>query len=125
LKYSQSLFSYFRIKQLRVLVCGGRGYNDYEKVKEALDALGHIDTIIHGAARGADTLAGRYAEENGIPCSRYPALWSELGRSAGYERNERMLRESNPDLVVAFPGGHGTFMMKRLASEADVKVIEF
>jgi hypothetical protein len=109
---------------MRVLVCGGRDYKDYDKVKEVLNAVGHIDTIIHGAARGADTLAGRYAAEMGIAVIEYPALWSVYGRRAGPERNERMLRQSNPDLVVAFPGGTGTAHMINLAISKCVRVKE-
>jgi len=34
--------------------------------------------------------------------------WDELGKKAGPLRNQRMLDEGKPDLVVAFPGGGGT-----------------
>jgi hypothetical protein len=36
------------------------------------------------------------------------AEWERLGRKAGPIRNQRMLEEGKPDLVVAFPGGTGT-----------------
>jgi hypothetical protein len=34
-----------------------------------------------------------------------------------------MLSEK-PDIVIAFPGGRGTAMMKRLARKAGIRVIE-
>jgi hypothetical protein len=52
------------------------------------------------------------------------AEWETLGRKAGPIRNERMLTEGKPDLVVAFPGGRGTAHMTRLAREAGVEVVE-
>ena len=61
-----------------------------------------------GSRLGADSMAGRYAQENNIPCRDFPAEWRRYGRSAGYRRNQQMLDEGKPDLVVAFPGGPGT-----------------
>jgi hypothetical protein len=108
---------------MRVLVCGGRDYSDYEKVKEVLDGIRPTE-IIHGNARGADTLGGDYARSNGIECREYPADWDAYGRRAGYVRNSQMLVEGRPELVVAFPGGKGTEMMIKLAKSAGVAVYD-
>lgn len=75
-------------------------------------------------ARGADSLAVRYAEQYDCPVEKFPALWDEHGRSAGYIRNKLMLDEGQPDLVVAFPGGKGTENMKTIARKAGVEVQE-
>jgi hypothetical protein len=48
------------------------------------------------------------------------ADWEKLGRSAGPIRNQAMLDEGRPDLVVAFPGHHGTADMVRRARAAGV-----
>ena len=112
---------------MRVLVCGGRDYHDSERVQEVLDGL-HQETpfscVIHGAARGADTLAGLWAKRNAVPVEAYAAAWSRHGRAAGMIRNEQMLHEGRPDLVVAFPGGVGTAGMVRIARQAGVRVEE-
>ena len=100
----------------KVLVCGGRDYNDRETVRRTLGRIKPAE-IIHGAARGADTLAGEYAREREIPCRRFPADWQRHGRSAGFVRNRQMLDEGKPDLVVAFPGGPGTRNMVKTALE--------
>lgn len=92
---------------MRVLVCGSRTFKDGELLDRTLDAIDRetkIDTIIHGMARGADTLAGDYAKEYDIPVLEYPALWNTHGRAAGPIRNTQMLKEGKPDLVVAFLG---------------------
>lgn len=109
---------------MRVLVCGSRHFNDYELLKETLDAHS-ITSIIHGAARGADTLAGRYGKEMGKPTSEFPVEWEKLGRSAGPVRNWRMLQEGLPELVIAFrgPNSRGTQNMINQAEKAGVRVI--
>ena len=91
----------------KVLVCGGRDYNDRETVRRTLDRIKPAE-IIHGAARGADTLAGEYARDRDIPCRSFPADWQKNGRSAGFIRNRQMLDEGKPDLVVAFPAKAGS-----------------
>jgi len=110
----------------RVLVCGGRDYTDRDALYVALDRL-HADhrfaTVIAGGARGADTLAVQWAEHRGIPTEVYMADWDGLGRKAGPIRNQRMLDEGRPDLVVVFPGGKGTAGMMALATKAGVEVI--
>jgi hypothetical protein len=52
------------------------------------------------------------------------ADWAGLGRKAGPIRNEQMLSEGQPHLVVAFPGGRGTAHMVGIARAAGVEVIE-
>jgi hypothetical protein len=109
------------------LVCGGRTYEDKVTLNKVLeDILRHleIDAIIHGAARGADHNAGIWAWEMGIPIEAYPAEWDKYGKRAGFIRNEKMLVEGHPDLVVAFPGGNGTAHMVSLAKKAGVEIIE-
>lgn len=58
--------------------------------------------VIEGEALGADTLAREAAEYFGIEVERYPANWTLYGRAAGPIRNNQMLTEGKPDLVVAF-----------------------
>lgn len=111
---------------MRVLVCGGRDFDDSRLMYRVLDAL-YLDrdsTLIHGDARGADRMAQRWAEERALWIESYPADWESHGKAAGFIRNQQMLDEGKPDLVVAFPGGKGTAMMVELASKAGVPVIQ-
>jgi predicted Rossmann-fold nucleotide-binding protein len=113
---------------MRVLVCGGRDYSDESAVWGALDALrqryGRL-TVIQGGATGADELARRWAV---IQASTHlinePADWKKHGKAAGPIRNQRMLDEHRPDLVLAFPGGRGTADMVRRAKSAGVNVVD-
>lgn len=112
---------------MRVLVCGGRNFQDAALLNATLDnlhALDEITLVIHGAARGADTLAGRWGAKNNIRVDAYPAHWDEHGKAAGPIRNGEMLRWSRPDMVVAFPGDVGTADMVKKARAAGVTVME-
>lgn len=94
-----------------LLVCGGRDYVDYPAVCRTLDPLkGQITVLIQGGARGADSLAAAWAQQNGVHCATVPALWKTYGKAAGYNRNRAMLA-LRPDRFIAFPGGRGTLDM--------------
>lgn len=114
---------------MRVLVTGGRDYNDRTVVFCALNkfdsTIGNITAIIHGDATGADYLAKCWAvayDVKEIPEPVKKDEWRDLGRKAGPLRNQKMLDLYAPDCVVAFPGGRGTANMMRLAEEAGVPV---
>lgn len=111
---------------MKVLVCGGREYDDWPRLKEKLDKLHEehqFTEVIHGAAQGADRLSGVWARWYNIKETPFPADWKQHGKRAGYVRNQQMLDEGKPDLVVAFAGGKGTEMMKELAMKAGIEVI--
>jgi SLOG family YspA-like protein len=109
--------------EVRVLVCGGRRYNDRSYVFAILDELEPVE-VIHGAAAGADALAEAWAKSRQIPYRGFPAEWDKSGKSAGHKRNYRMLTDTWPDLVVAFPGGAGTADMIRTAQSLGVPVLQ-
>jgi hypothetical protein len=104
---------------MRVLVCGGRNH-DVQSVLNGLDELeilrGPIRVIIHGASGNTDYAAGRWAMLQGIKVHTFKA--------AGPIRNQRMIDEGKPDLVVAFTGGYGTADMTRRAIDAGIEVIK-
>ena len=87
---------------IRILVCGSRHWTDYKAIVRQLRPYAPHCIVIHGAARGADSLAGRAADALGMSVEDYPADWSAYGRRAGVLRNQRMLDEGKPDLVFAF-----------------------
>jgi len=110
---------------MKILVCGGRDYANASALNQALDAIHrekHVTRLIHGAARGADVLAAAWAASRGIPAHAFPADWARHGKAAGFRRNEAMLREGRPELVVAFPGGKGTAHMVKIAKATGVPV---
>lgn len=116
----------------RILVCGGRDFGGRASLFAVLDSAHRakpVTAIIHGAARGADTLAGEWAQANGVRVESYPANWS-LGKKAGPMRNRRMLVKGKPDIVFAFPRadgsiGEGTADMMHQAKAAGVRGVQF
>lgn len=111
----------------RVLVCGGRHYADSERVFAVLnnyDADHSFTLLIQGGSTGADDAAARWASIGGTPIRTFRAAWRKHGNAAGPIRNQRMLDEGKPDLVIAFPGGRGTADMVRRARAAGVEVVE-
>ena len=108
-----------------VLVCGGRDYADYPQVQSVLRAcLNDTDVIVHGGARGADSIAGEVAKEVlGKEVIVHSANWSKYGRAAGPIRNKEMLDSHPIRLVIAFAGGNGTQDMVRRARQANIPVV--
>ncbi len=119
-------------KPTRLLVCGGRFFQDYfyldlvlKEQRIKLRKKGRpIKVIIHGAASGADSMAGAWAEKKGIKVLSFYPNWSKYGKAAGPIRNQQMLDEGKPNLVIAFEGGTGTNDMIKKARKVGIKVIE-
>ena len=115
------------MKNIRLLVTGGRDYNNKEELYTTLDSIAskyHVEVLIHGAARGADTLAGIWAKDRGVEVIAVPANWTQYGRQAGPIRNRDMLNNHRPNLVVAFSGGKGTRDMVDISKKAGIKAVE-
>lgn len=114
---------------MKVIVCGSRDWTDGEPIRRALTHLAnrHIQVeVVHGGARGADSLAGQIAANLGLTVRAELADWVGRGRGAGPERNRRMLA-LGPSLVLAFKDGldpalsrGGTEHMLRIAIAAGV-----
>lgn len=87
--------------------------------------------IVHGTARGVDTLAKFVAERIGLKVINdgkgFPADWKRYGRCAGPIRNQVMIDEGRPDLVLAFhtniDESRGTKDMIDRANKVRIKVI--
>jgi len=69
-------------------------------------------------------MANAWAVDHNLAIRSFPADWEKDGLAAGPMRNQRMLDEGKPDLVIAFPGGRGTADMVQRAKAAHVRVIE-
>lgn len=106
-----------------VLVTGSREWDDYEIVRQALLEYAYrADTLIHGSARGADTLADEWATVHNefldsigvdlLNVERFPVTsqdWDLLGKAAGHIRNGKMLQRllelRGDKIVLAFYKG--------------------
>lgn len=93
--------------EYRAVVCGGRDYNNYGRVRLALDPLlqaatnaGYSLVIVSGGAKGADKLGELWAQRRGVTLRVVPADWDAHGKQAGFIRNRQMAEIAH--LVVAF-----------------------
>lgn len=126
---------------LRILVTGSRSWQDRATIKDALlkaaeeytpddGAWANRDiTVVHGNARGADTIAHLVAVALGWAVEPHPctdADWAVFGKSAGHRRNGRMV-SLGADVCLAFPIGEsrGTRGCMELAKKAGIPVINY
>jgi hypothetical protein len=97
---------------MRVLVTGSRTWEAADVIRTALDiiakeafAIGDELIVVHGACpTGADAIADKWVRDSQhwlICAERHPANWRDDGHSAGFKRNERMVK-AGADLVLAF-----------------------
>lgn len=109
----------------RVLVCGDRNWSDKALIRGYLAGM-KIDVVIEGEARGADRFGFLVARELRIDVLPFPAKWDEYGRAAGVIRNQQMLDEGKPTLVLAFHdniySSKGTKDMVKRANKANIPV---
>lgn len=123
---------------MRLLVCGSRDWGDKEIIHTVLEGFAarhDLKRVIAGGAPGADTLAFDWAYEKDIHWV-FPADWKKYGKAAGPRRNQQMLDQGKPDMVLAFKdgfdykwawgvesaSGHGTEDMVLRAKNAGVPV---
>jgi predicted polyphosphate/ATP-dependent NAD kinase len=111
---------------MRVIVCGGRGPCDTERVHAVLDwyhSEHPIGCLMEGGATGVDAAAATWAIEHDVGHMTFEAYWANEGLSAGPKRNTRMLMVG-ADVVIAFPGGPGTADMVQKANKKEIPVIK-
>lgn len=116
-----------------ILVTGDRNWtlaNEGQKIAVWAALYGYRNRrpiVVHGAARGVDSMADAHARALGFEVRPYPANWNEFHRAAGPIRNKEMLDVEQPNLVLAFHDdivhSRGTKDMVNRAVKAGVPVI--
>ena len=99
------------MNKLNIAVVGCRHFTDYEKLRGVMDDFIDIHKdkdicIVSGGARGADSLAEKYASEKGYEFKCFPADWDTHGKIAGFIRNKDIVDAA--DTIVAFWDGKST-----------------
>lgn len=118
------------LEAYKVIIAGSRNFEDYALMSEKLNDLfvhssefnGSVIKIISGMAKGADTLAIRYADEHKMTKVLFPANWKSYLRIAGFLRNRDMLNIATH--LIAFWDGKssGTKDMIDIAQEKGIPV---
>lgn len=113
----------------RVIICGGRDFDNKElcftKLDEILPQYENIE-IVSGHAKGTDLFGEEYAQLHSLKKTIFPADWKRYGRTAGPIRNKAMLMYAMDafPVVIAFWNGSskGTKNMIEQARKQNVKV---
>lgn len=117
---------------LRILITGSRDFEDFNLAREALlSCYNYFNisessqvTVVHGGARGADSILGYVAKQLGCHVEVHKADWNMNGKSAGLIRNIKMV-SLGADVVLAFPVGKssGTRHCIQQAAQHDLPVV--
>jgi hypothetical protein len=88
---------------MKLIVCGSREWRNVSLIREWMSRLPKGTIVVHGGARGADTIAGDEARALGFEVRAYPVDNAIDGPwpAAGVRRNARMLA-SEPDVDAVF-----------------------
>lgn len=118
-------------RHVRVLVTGSRNWEDRATMRKAMaevarEFTGHMVTLVHGDAPGADTMAAELAVRMGFWVEAHPARWNLFGRAAGPRRNQEMV-DLGADVCLAFPhpDSRGTYDCMNRADKAGIEVRVF
>ncbi len=115
---------------MRILITGSRDWEDWEAVDTAIqNVIGNQwgpHTVVHGTARGADSIADYWARYRGLTPEPHPADWNRYGKRAGFVRNAEMVN-LGADVCLAFirNGSRGASMTAELAEKAGIPVRRF
>lgn len=123
----------------RILITGSREWDNRQLMEDELDSWGQFfdmggewATLVHGAARGADSMAAAIWESWARPAEAHPAKWDRkldgsYNKMAGFQRNQRMV-DLGADICLAFlktgAGNRGTRDCMDRAKRAGIEVVE-
>ena len=104
------------MKELRVVIAGGREFNDFERLCKFCDNIlrsyeEHFDqiTIVSGNAIGTDRMGEEYSRLRGYNLMVFLADWFKFGKRAGIIRNAQMAEYAISDgaegILIAFWNG--------------------
>lgn len=85
----------------RIAVVGSRTFTNYGQLSSVLaNILVAEDSLVSGGAVGVDSMAQRYAKENGLEITIFYPDYGRYNRGATFVRNKAIVERS--DLVLAF-----------------------
>lgn len=91
----------------KLLVCGSRTITDKEWVFSQIEqywywnlACYKYPVMIEGEAKGVDSIAKEYAIVSEWEIESYAADWKKYGKSAGFIRNEIMVKACDECLIL-------------------------
>lgn len=101
---------------MKLALVGSRTYENWHDFQDAVVATlkewdtttEEVECIISGGAKGADSLAERFAREHNIKMVVFKPEWQRLGRAAGLMRNTDIVNACTHVIAFPSPSGSGT-----------------
>lgn len=135
---------------MKIIIAGSRTINDYNLLKQIMiksNAKAKVTEIFSGAAKGVDKLGERWAKDNKVKLTLFPARWQDLdapgavvdvhphpqidgyyNSRAGLQRNEEMGDKADAAVILWDGKSRGTKhmidYMKKLGKRVFVHIVE-
>lgn len=116
------------MKEFKLIVAGGRDFNNYEMLQREIISLANgtyshcMVSIVSGMARGADKLAVNFANAHDVQLYEFPADWNANGKAAGFIRNREMAKFADGLLAFWDGASRGTKHMIETMAELNKPV---
>lgn len=111
---------------MKLAIVGSREFENYDLLCAEVEKIKQTQTvelIVSGGAKGADTLAKRYAALNHIPMMELKPDYKQFGHNAPAQRNALIVENADWVLAFAAPTSRGTWDTIRKAEKMLRKVI--
>lgn len=111
---------------MRLAIVGSRTFENYDLVCAEVAKIQEtqkIDLIVSGGAKGADTLAKKFAARNHIPLMEFCPDYERYGRYAPLQRNTLIVEHSDWVLAFVAATSKGTWDTIRKAQRMKKRVI--
>ena len=94
----------YKIKDnsMKVAIVGDRDVTDYSMIEKAVKQSGfEITEVVSGGAKGVDSLAVRWAQDNGIPYIEFKADWNDIYAAGAIIKTNKWGRKYNANAGFA------------------------
>ena len=111
---------------MKLAIVGSREFENYDLLcaeVAKIQKTQNIELIVSGGAKGADTLAKKFAARNHIPLMEFLPDYERYGRGAPLQRNSLIVQHANWVLAFVTASSRGTWDTIRKAERAGKHVI--
>lgn len=108
---------------MKVIIAGSRDIVNYNMVKDIIDNSDFVITeVVSGMARGVDSIGIRYAKENNLPLTCFPASWDKYGKASGPIRNQEMAEYADALICIYMSDSKGSKDMIKKAIDNNLHI---